>query len=138
MKRSRAVSSNGAEVGSGCMLRERLIEGGLFVSKGANRDGDHAEERAEGEHVTRVGGAARQPDVGNAINEGDGSALPEEVDESPAESFPVMSHGRVLFCSMRVRRASRSWSLTESSESACIASCAAEPAKRRSEMSRSS
>jgi hypothetical protein len=138
MQRPRRGSGNGAEAGDGRVLRERLVEGGLFVREGPDRDSEHAEQRAEREHVPRISGAAREGHVGNAIDESDSGALPEEVDESPAESFPVVCHLRFLFWSMRVRSASRSWSFMGSSASACIASCAADPAKRRSEMSRTS
>ena len=127
-----------AKARGGRVLRGRLIERGLLIHKSPDGDGEHAEQRAEGEHVAGVGRAARKRDVGNAIDEGDGGALPEEVDECPAEGFPVVCHRRFLLRSMRVRSASRSWSFTGSRASACIASCAADPAKRRSEMSRTS
>ncbi len=138
MERPRGRSSDAAQAGGGRVLRERLIERGFLIHKSPDGDGEHAEQCAEGEHVARVGRAARERDVGNAIDEGDSGALPEEVDKRPAESFPVVCHRRFLLRSMRVRSASRSWSLTGSRASACIASCAADPAKRRSEMSRTS
>ena len=97
MERPRGGHSNRVNSGRSRMLRHWLIEGGFLINKSAHRDSEHAEQCAEREHVAGVGRAARQRDIGNSIDKGDGGALPEEVDQSPAEGFPVVCHGRFLF-----------------------------------------
>ena len=115
-----------------------LIVAGFLIREGGDGNGQHAEQRAESEHVAGVGAVAGQGSISNSVDECDGCALPEEMDEGPSESFPVVCHWRCPFCSMRLRSSSSSRSLTGSMARACMASCAAEPANRRSLMSRTS
>src|ERR1700685_2455162 len=119
-------------------MLDRLVERSFFNGEGGNREGEAAEKGAKREKIACMRRAPREPESGDAIDDGNGRALPEEMDQGPAECFPMVRHRRCLFCSMRVRSASSSWSFTGSRASACIASCAADPANRRSLMSRTS